>query len=231
MPADAPGRRDVPRGRNCFVTATLFLNTVEHGGELNFAFGDSDVSSKPLVTKDADGRPNVFAPPGLRACQTGTPLLRIRSAPSPSVHTTQQAVLTTMPCGFSLAAAHGRRVVGDALGLMIPAAERKLVFYYSTLPDQQDGGEPDIHTFYQYCNPVSQDRLTATWSIMNKTWYDLSTFFLFRWTDVALQALLGLNLERILTGGYGWDWAEDPQAGASSAEDGQALPGPWRDRV
>ena len=68
---------------------------------------------------------------------------------------------------------------------------------------------------------------------MSKTWYDTS-LFLFRWTDAVLGRLFDLSLEKILTDGYGWDWAEDDGTfpAVSDAELSAALardlPGPYQ---
>jgi len=66
---------------------------------------------------------------------------------------------------------------------------------------------------------------------MSKTWYDLSSALLFRWTDKVL-ALLDLSLEKIMTIGYGWDWTEDDgrlptlSDAQLQAELDDGLPGP-----
>jgi hypothetical protein len=68
--AELPGRTDVARGRNRFVTATVFLSTVAAGGHLNYALSD-DPTYKDMLRTREDGRWTMLVQPGLRACHNG----------------------------------------------------------------------------------------------------------------------------------------------------------------
>jgi len=71
VPSEHPDRADLARGRNVFVSATAFLNTVAEGGHLNFALSDNP-KGKQMVKKGEDGRWSFFVQVGVKACATGT---------------------------------------------------------------------------------------------------------------------------------------------------------------
>ena len=70
--ADYPDRRDLARGRNCFVTATVFLTTVRTGGELNFPLSDNPAHRPDVRSlEDPAAASTLLVPPGLRVCAEG----------------------------------------------------------------------------------------------------------------------------------------------------------------
>jgi len=145
VPSEHPDRTDLARGRNAFVSATAFLNTVSEGGHLNFALSDNP-KGKQMVKKGEDGRWSFYVQVGVKACETGT-----IAGGSP---VSRWWVLTKYTGGCT----------SPCIGLNIAAEEGKLVFYYNIPPNQQDTGEPDTMAFYQFCNPIGTERCGTRFS-------------------------------------------------------------------